>query len=266
MDALSSAGIADRRRLPKFGISRPRRQAKVPVRNRGTRAVLTLYTSPTPNGYKVSVALEELDLPYKVHSIDLMKGEQKEPWFLSLNPNGRIPVLVDDGFPIFESGAILIHLAEKTGRLMPSDPKGRSKVLQWLMFQMGGIGPMMGQANVFYRYFPERIQPAIDRYHGEVKRLFGVMDRHLATSDWLADDYSIADIATWCWTRTARWSGVDPEPFEHLARWHRAIAERPAAQRGIAVPSGSQLPAQDEQAAKTFSEAARTIVEMGKPG
>jgi GSH-dependent disulfide-bond oxidoreductase len=226
--------------------------------------MIELYTSPTPNGYKVSVALEEMALPYTVHNISLMAGEQKTPEFLALNPNGRIPVLVDEGFPVFESGAILIYLAEKTGLLMPVDVQGRSRVIQWLMFQMGGIGPMMGQANVFYRYFPERIQPAIDRYHGEVKRLFGVLDGHLATQEWLADDYSIADIATWCWTRTARWSGVDPEPFEHMARWHRAIAGRPAAQRGIAVPTASEIPAKDGEAARKFAQAAQSIVQMGK--
>jgi GSH-dependent disulfide-bond oxidoreductase len=226
--------------------------------------MIELYTSPTPNGYKVSVALEEMALPYTVHPVSLMAGEQKTPEFLAMNPNGRIPVLVDDGFAVFESGAILIYLAEKTGQLMPTDARGRSRVLQWLMFQMGGIGPMMGQANVFYRYFPERIQPAIDRYHGEVKRLFGVLDRHLASNEWLAGSYSIADIANWCWTRTARWSGVDPEPFEHMARWHRAIAERPAAMRGIAVPQAAELPAKDEAAARKFSEDARTIVQMGK--
>ncbi|MGL6044439.1 MAG: glutathione S-transferase family protein [Sandaracinobacteroides sp.] len=226
--------------------------------------MITLYTSATPNGYKVSVALEEMGLPYTVRPIRLMEGDQKTPEFLALNPNGRIPVIVDDGFAVFESGAILIYLAEKTGLLMPSDPQGRSRVIQWLMFQMGGIGPMMGQANVFFRYFPERIQPAIDRYHGEVRRLFGVLDRHLATTEWLADDYSIADIATWCWTRTARWSGVDPEPFENMARWHRAIADRPAAQRGIAVPDPSEITAKDGEAAQKFATAARTIVEMGK--
>ena len=226
--------------------------------------MIELYTAPTPNGYKVSVALEELGLPYTVHSVDLTSGKQKSPEFLAMNPNGRIPVIVDDGFPIFESGAILMYLAEKTGRLMPQDVQGRSRVVQWLMFQMGGIGPMMGQANVFYRYFPERIQPAIDRYHGEVKRLFGVLDRHLAENEWLADDYSIADIANWCWTRTARWSGVDPEPFENMARWHRAIAARSAAQRGIAVPQAAELPAKDDAAAKKFAENARTMVEMGK--
>jgi glutathione S-transferase/GST-like protein len=227
--------------------------------------MIELYTSATPNGYKVSVALEEMALPYSVHPISLMAGEQKTPEFLAMNPNGRIPVIVDDGFAVFESGAILIYLAEKTGLLMPTDAQGRSRVIQWLMFQMGGIGPMMGQANVFYRYFPERIQPAIDRYHGEVKRLFGVLDRHLAHNEWLAGDYSIADIANWCWTRTARWSGVDPEPFENMARWHRAIAERPAAMRGITIPQAADLPAKDEAAAQKFAKDARTIVEMGKP-
>ncbi len=225
--------------------------------------MLELYTAATPNGYKVSVTLEELGLPYVFHTVNLTAGAQKTPEFLALNPNGRIPVLVDDGFPVFESGAILLYLAEKTGKLMPTDSHGRSRVVQWLMFQMGGIGPMMGQANVFYRYFPERIQPAIDRYHGEVKRLFGVLDAHLAQNEWLAGDYSIADIANWCWTRTARWSGVDPEPFENMARWHRAIAIRPAVQRGIAVPQSADMPVKDDAAAKKFAENARGIVEMG---
>lgn len=226
--------------------------------------MIELYTAATPNGYKVSVALEELGLPYNVHSVDLTSGQQKTPEFLAMNPNGRIPAIVDNGFPVFESGAILMYLAEKTGKLMPTDAQGRSRVVQWLMFQMGGIGPMMGQANVFYRYFPERIQPAIDRYHGEVKRLFGVLDNHLAQNEWLADDYSIADIANWCWTRTARWSGVDPEPFENMARWHRAIAARPAAQRGIAVPQTAEVLTKDDASAKKFAENARGMVEMGK--
>ncbi len=226
--------------------------------------MITLYTAATPNGYKVSVTLEELGLAYDVRRVDLMSGEQKQPWFLALNPNGRIPVIVDDGFAVFESGAILIYLAEKTGRLMPADPHGRSRVIQWLMFQMGGIGPMMGQANVFFRYFPERIQPAIDRYHGEVRRLFGVLDGHLKHHEWLAGEYSIADIANWCWTRTARWSGVDPEPFEHMSRWHRAIASRPAAMRGIAVPDDAFSKLDDDAEKARFAERARSIVEMGK--
>lgn len=227
--------------------------------------MLELYTAPTPNGYKVSVALEELGLDYRIHSVDLTQGEQKTAEFLALNPNGRIPVLVDDGFAIFESGAILIHLAEKTGRLMPADAQGRSRVIQWLMFQMGGIGPMMGQANVFHRYFPERIQPAIDRYHAEVRRLFGVLDSHLATHEYLAGaDYSIADIANWCWTRTARWSGVDPMPFQHMSRWHKAIAARPAAQRGITIPAPAHVAEGDAKAEQAFSRNAQTIVVTGR--
>jgi glutathione S-transferase/GST-like protein len=224
--------------------------------------MITLYTSATPNGHKVSVALEEMGLPYEVQAIDLMKGEQKSEAFLKINPNGRIPAIVDDGFPVFESGAILVWLAEKSGMLLPTDARGRSRVMQWLMFQMAGVGPMMGQANVFYRYFPEKIKPAIDRYQGEVKRLFGVLDAQLATHEFLAGDYSIADIATWCWTRTATWSGVDPTPFTHITRWHEAIAARPAVQRGLNVPSPMPKAMTDEEA-RRFSEEARKIVETG---
>jgi len=141
-----------------------------------------------------------------------------------------------DDFAVFESGAILIYLAEKTGRLMPSDAKGRSRVIQWLMFQMGGVGPMMGQANVFYRYFPEKIQPAIDRYQNESRRLFEVLDGQLAKEEWLAGDYSIADIAHWCWVRTHRWSGVSIEGLTHLQRWLDAMKARPACRKGVEVP------------------------------
>ena len=227
--------------------------------------MLTLYTAATPNGYKVSVALEEMALPYEVRKLDLYKGEQKEPWFLAINPNGRVPALVDDGFAVFESGACLLYLARKTGLLMPADPQGASKVEQWLMFQMGGIGPMMGQANVFFRYFPEKIQPAIDRYQGECRRLFTVLDKHLADNEFLAGDYSIADIANWCWVRTHGWSGVSIDGLDHLARWIDAIAVRPAVQRGVAVPEdvSAKLKGENIDAAK-FSQAARTIVEMGK--
>ena len=147
--------------------------------------MIDFYTSPTPNGHKVSIALEELELPYEVHVVNLMSGDQKKPEFLKINPNGRIPAIVDrdeDGFAVFESGAILLYLAEKTGRLMPTDRKGRSRVIQWLMFQMGGVGPMMGQANVFFRYFPEKLQPAIDRYQNECRRLFEVLDGRLGES------------------------------------------------------------------------------------
>ncbi|MCI0749292.1 MAG: glutathione S-transferase N-terminal domain-containing protein, partial [Nevskiales bacterium] len=183
---------------------------------------IDLYTASTPNGWKASVALEELGLPYVVKPVNLLRGEQNKPGYLKLNPNGRIPTIVDrsnDDFAVFESGAILIYLAEKTGRLMPADVKGRSRVIQWLMFQMGGIGPMMGQANVFFRYLPEKIQPAIDRYQHECRRLFEVLDRRLSESEYLASDYSIADIANWCWVRTYKWSGVSIEGLEHLRRW-----------------------------------------------
>ena len=233
--------------------------------------MITLHTAATPNGHKVSIALEELGLPYTLKVIDLAAGEQKQPPFLALNPNGRIPVIVDhDGpgggdFTVFESGAILVYLAEKTGRLMPGDAKGRSRVLQWLMFQMGGIGPMMGQANVFFRYFPQKIPAAIDRYQGESRRLFGVLDGHLKDHEYLAGDYSIADIANWAWVRTHRWSGVDIDGLPHLKRWRDAIRARPAAQRGIEMPpSKVDLTRDGDEAAKRFAEEARRMVETGR--
>ena len=231
--------------------------------------MLTLYTAATPNGYKVSVALEEMGLPYEVRKLDLYKAEQKEPWFLAICPNGRIPAIVDHdvdgGFAVFESGACLLYLARKTGLFMPSDPQGASRVEQWLMFQMGGIGPMMGQANVFFRYFPEKIQPAIDRYQGECRRLFTVLDNHLANNEYLAGDYSIADMANWCWVRTHSWSGVSVDGLDHLQRWLGAIAARPGAQRGITVPEdvSKRMEGDKEEAARKFSEAARKMVEMG---
>ena len=229
--------------------------------------MISLYTAPTPNGWKASVALEELGLPYQVHAIDLLSGAQRAPDYLAINPNGRIPAIVDheaEDFAVFESGAILIYLAEKTGQLMPTDARGRSRVLQWLMFQMGGIGPMMGQANVFHRYFPEKIQVVIDRYQGESGRLFGVLDRQLADHEWLAGDYSIADIANWCWVRTHKWSGVDIGPFEHLQRWVAAIAARPAAQAGIKVPFDLEaMMAATRNGAETFARGGQTLVNMG---
>ncbi len=229
--------------------------------------MISLYTAPTPNGWKASVALEELGLSYQVHAIDLLSGAQRAPDYLAINPNGRIPAIVDhdaEDFAVFESGAILIYLAEKTGQLMPSDAMGRSRVLQWLMFQMGGIGPMMGQANVFHRYFPEKIQVVIDRYQGESGRLFGVLDRQLADHEWLAGDYSIADIANWCWVRTHKWSGVNIEPFEHLQRWVAAIAARPAAQAGIKVPFDLEaMMAATRSGAETFARGGQTLVNMG---
>lgn len=230
--------------------------------------MIDLYSAATPNGHKISIALEELGLPYTLHVLDLAKKDQKAPWFLAINPNGRIPAIVDraeDNFAVFESGAILVYLAEKTGRLLPADAKGRSRVLQWLMFQMGGIGPMMGQANVFYRYFPERIQPAIDRYQGETKRLFRVLDGHLAGNEYLAGDYSIADIANWAWVRTHRWSGVEVDDLPHLGRWIEAIRARPAVQRGIQHPPSSiDSRGEDAEQAKRFAEEARVMLETGQ--
>lgn len=201
--------------------------------------MIDLYTASTPNGWKASVALEEMAIPYEVHPVNLMEGEQKLGEFLAMNPNGRIPVIVDrdnDDFAVFESGAIMLYLAEKTGMFLPEDSKKRSQVIQWLMFQMSGIGPMMGQANVFYRYFPEKIQPAIDRYHKEVRRLFEVLDNHLEGREYLVDDYSIADMANWCWVRTYEWSGVEVEGLDNLNRWRKQIEARPAARRGLDVP------------------------------
>ncbi|MCH8544520.1 MAG: glutathione S-transferase N-terminal domain-containing protein [Alcanivorax sp.] len=216
--------------------------------------MIDLYTAATPNGWKASVTLEEMALPYEVIALDLMQGAQKKPAFLAINPNGRIPAIVDraaDNFPIFESGAIMIYLAEKTGQLLPADVKGRSTVMQWLMFQMGGVGPMMGQANVFFRYMPEKIQVAIDRYQNESKRLLTVLDGRLKDHEYLAGDYSIADIANWCWARTHEWSGIDITDLPHLKRWLDQIRSRPAVERGIRVP-GDLDPATILAAAKTM--------------
>lgn len=229
--------------------------------------MIDLYTAATPNGHKISIALEELALPYEMHVLDLAAKQQKAPWFLAINPNGRIPAIIDrdeNDFVVFESGAILIYLAEKTGKLLPQDLKGRSRVLQWLMFQMGGIGPMMGQANVFFRYFPEKIQPAIDRYQGEVKRLFRVLNGQLADHEYLAGDYSIADIANWAWVRTHRWSGVEVDDLPHLRRWIDALRARSAVQRGIERPPSSMDSSGDEDKARQFAEDARKMVEMGQ--
>jgi GST-like protein len=201
--------------------------------------MIDLYTASTPNGWKASVALEELALPYEVHPIDLGQQTQKEPWFLAINPNGRIPAIIDraeENFAVFESGAILVYLAEKTGRLLPTDVRGRSRVMQWLMFQMGGVGPMMGQANVFYRYAPEKIPFAIERYQRESRRLLAVLDACLADHEYLAGDYSIADIANFCWARGHAWGGIDVSGLDHLARWITQLEARPAVQRGVAVP------------------------------
>lgn len=201
--------------------------------------MIELYTAATPNGHKVSIMLEEVGLPYTVHVVDFRRQEQKSPAFLALNPNGRIPVIVDrdnGDYVLFESGAILMYLAEKSGQLMPRETGDRYRVIQWLMFQMAGVGPMMGQANVWFRYYPEKIQPAIDRYQHEVRRLLGVLDARLSGRDYLCDEYSIADIANWCWASGHGWSGVAIDGLDHLAAWIERIAARPAVQRGRQVP------------------------------
>jgi GST-like protein len=230
--------------------------------------MIDLYTAATPNGHKVSIALEEMALPYEMHALDLQANVQKEPWYLAICPNGRIPAIVDraaDNFAVFESGAILVYLAEKTGLFMPADPKGRSQVLQWLMFQMGGIGPMMGQANVFFRYFPEKIQPAIDRYQGESKRLFRVLDARLKDHEFLAGDYSIADMANYAWVRTYKWSGVPVDDLPHLKRWLDTIRARPAVDKGLQMPPSSRdLGNNIEENAAKFAQGVRGMLETGQ--
>ena len=200
--------------------------------------MIELYTAPTPNGHKVSCTLEALEMNYQAILVNLSEGEQKKSNFLKISPNGRIPAIIDksNNLSVFESGAIMIYLAEKADKLIPSNTKERAKVLEWLMFQMGGIGPMMGQANVFFRYFPEKIQPAIDRYQNESRRLFEVLDKHLEKNEWLAVDYSIADIANWCWVRTHKWSGVSTDGLNHLERWKNAMYEQTGMLKGIKVP------------------------------
>lgn len=216
--------------------------------------MIDLYSAATPNGWKASITLEELGLPYTLHKIDLASGEQKQKPFTDINPNGRIPAIVDrdnGDFTVFESGAIMMYLAEKTGRLMPKDEKGRSRVVQWLMFQMGGVGPMMGQANVFTRYFPEHLPSVVERYRRESRRLFEVLDGHLAANEYLAGDYSIADIANWSWVHTYEWPGIDISGLDHLKRWTEQIAARPAVQKGIVTPP-RLAPEQSVETARTM--------------
>jgi glutathione S-transferase len=201
--------------------------------------LIELYTATTPNGRKVSIALEEMGLPYTVHGLKLRQLEQKEPAFLAINPNGRIPAIVDrdaGDFPVFESGAILIYLAEKTGLFLPAETKAKSRVIQWLMFQMGGIGPMQGQANVFRHYFPEKLPSVQSRYVNECKRLYGVMDGQLATHDFIAGDYSIADMACFPWIVQSGYSGIELADFPNLKRWYDVLDARPEVQRGMKVP------------------------------
>ena len=204
---------------------------------------IDLYTWKTPNGRKASIALEELGLDYAVHSVDIGKDEQFDPEFLKISPNNKIPAIVDpdgpDGEPIsvFETGAILLYLAEKTGRLIPKDPRGHALAIQWLMWQMGGFGPMLGQAHHFRRFAPEQIPYAVDRYSNEARRLYRVLDNRLAEAEFLAGEYSVADIATFPWASRHEWQGIALEDFGNVKRWYDAIAARPAVAKGMTVPA-----------------------------
>lgn len=215
--------------------------------------MISLYTAATPNGHKISIALEEMNLPYQVIHLDLLANEQKDDTFLAINPNGRIPAIVDhdnDDFAVFESGAILLYLAEKSGKFLPEDSKQRSLVMQWLMLQMGGIGPMMGQANVFYRYLPEQIPVAIARYQNEGRRLFEVLDTQLAKTTYLGtEQFTIADIATWPWVKIHEWSGIDVSGLPNLQRWLELVASRPACQKGLLIPPSEDI-SDEEKAAR----------------
>ena len=217
--------------------------------------MIEVYSWPTPNGHKVHILLEECGLPCRATPVNIGSGEQFSPEFLAISPNNKIPAMTDpdgpDGKPIslFESGAILLYLAGKTGRFLPADVRGRYEVLQWLMFQMGGVGPMLGQNHHFRQYAPEKIPYAIDRYTNEARRLYGVIDRRLASSAWLGGaDYSIADIATWPWLRKWKNQGMELSDHPHLERWFHAIEERPAVQRGVQVLAGLRKPITDDKA------------------
>lgn len=200
--------------------------------------MIDLYTWTTPNGRKVSIALEELGLPYKAHPIDISKDEQFAPAFLKISPNNRIPAIVDsdNGLSLFESGAILIYLADKTGKLMPKDGEDRYRVIEWLMWQMGGPGPMLGQVHHFVKYNKGKSAYAEERYSKEAQRLYGVLDRRLEGRDFVAGDYSIADIAIWPWISRFEWQEIDLGKFPNVKRWYTTIASRPAVQRGYKVP------------------------------
>jgi len=204
--------------------------------------MIDLYTWPTPNGHKVQIMLEETGLDYRIHPVDLGEKEQFEPEFLAISPSGKIPAIIDDdgpgggGLSIFESGAILLYLAEKSGMFLPPDPSGRWEAISWLMFQMGGIGPMLGQAGYFLNKAPKPVPAAIERYTRETMRLYAVVDRRLAEVEFLAGDYSVADIASFPWLRVHERVDVDISDFPNVARWLRIIGDRPAVRRGLALP------------------------------
>jgi GSH-dependent disulfide-bond oxidoreductase len=218
-------------------------------------STIEVHSWPTPNGHKVHIMLEECGLAYRAIPVNIGAGEQFRPGFLAISPNNKIPAIVDpdgpDGKPIslFESGAILVYLASKTGRFLPASDRAKFEVLQWLMFQMGGVGPMLGQAHHFRMYAPEKIPYAIDRYTNEARRLYGVIDQRLAQSDWLGGaEYSIADIATFPWLRSWQNQGIVLEDYPHLKRWFDTIAARPAVQRGVQVLAHLRKPITDDKA------------------
>ncbi len=225
--------------------------------------MIDLYSWATPNGHKISIMLEETGLPYRAHPIDIGAGDQFTPEFLKISPNNKIPAIVDsdgpDGQPmsLFESGAILIYLAGKTGRFLPTDTRGRYVALQWLMFQMGGVGPMLGQAHHFRIYAPEKIEYAINRYTNEARRLYGVMDKRLAEVAYFAGEYSIADMAIFPWTRSHANQGVDLADFPHVRRWFDAIAARPAVERAVQVLAHLRKPIVDDKARDNLFGAAQ---------
>lgn len=223
---------------------------------------IDLYTWATPNGWKASATLEELKLPYNLKPIDINSGIQRSPEYVAINPNGRVPAIVDHSLgklPIFESGAIMIYLAEKTGQLIPTDVAGRTRVLQWLMFQMGGLGPMQGQAHIFYRYFPEKIPAAINRYQNETRRLYGVLNTQLEDNEFLAGDFSIADIAHWSWARIHNWAGIHIDEMPHLQRWLAQIEARPGCAKGAIIPHATTYN-QPEDDGQEAVEAIQSII------
>jgi GST-like protein len=224
---------------------------------RSTQAMIDVYSWATPNGHKVHIMLEECGLPYRVHGINISAGDQFKPDFLKISPNNKIPAIVDqdgpDGKPLslFESGAILLYLAGKTGKFLPEDVRGKYEVLQWLMFQMGGVGPMLGQAHHFRIYAPEQIEYAVNRYSNEAKRLYGVIDTRLGESKYLGgSDYSIADIATWPWLRSWKNQGIELSAYPKLQRWFEAIEARPAVQRAVKVLAQERPVVQDDKASE----------------
>jgi GSH-dependent disulfide-bond oxidoreductase len=202
-------------------------------------STIDLYTFTTPNGRKISIALEELGLNYTVHKIDITKGEQFTPEFIAINPNSKIPAIIDrdNDLAVFESGAILLYLAEKTGKLLPTETKARFRVIEWLMLQMGSVGPMFGQYNHFNRFAPEKIPYAIERYQKETLRLYGVLDNQLAQNEYICPDYSIADIAIYPWIAAYEFMGLSLDEYPNLKRWYELLKQRPAVKKGMNVPS-----------------------------